>query len=313
MDESGFEQDSLWTKSKVYIDKALKARDQQDDAGFHLWAAISLELLGKAALAYIHPALVADPSDIKSLLAACGVSTTTQLKSITAKTVFERLKSTCKEFDSKRSDECMTMMNRRNAELHSGQSPTLGLNQKAWLPVFWRNASLILEAQGRTLDDWLGSTEAERVAAILNDSAETGRQGVLARIERRRNEFEARYPEGSQQREDAIRRASQRPEPISVDFKYLSVTCPACELPAWLEGEEWNRETIDTIVDDEDDPWFGGYFDVVLITYGVEGFECPECSLELRGQDEIEIAELPTEFEERIEEEPDYEPDFGND
>jgi hypothetical protein len=310
--QSGFEADNLWAKSKIYFDKALVARDEQDDASFHLWSAIALELLGKAALATIHPALVADPSDIKSLLAACGISTTTQLKSITAKTVFERLKTTCREFDGKRADECMAMMNRRNAELHSGQTPTLGLNQKQWVPVFWKNVSLLLATQTRTLEELLGPNEALRVEAILQDSRETGRQTVLARIERRRQEFKDRCPKGSQQLKDARRRADQRPEPISLgDFKYQEVECPACKLPAWLEGEEWNRETIDTIVD-EDEDW-GGYFDVVLVTYGVERFECPECSLDLRGQEEVAIAGLPTDFEERVEEDPDYEPDFGND
>lgn len=312
--DNAFEEEALWNKSKAYIDKALAARDEGDDSGFHLWAAVALELLGKAALAHVHPALVADPSDIKSLLAACGVQTTPKLKSITAKTVFERLRTTCQNFDRAMADECMKMMNRRNAELHSGQSPILGLDPRAWVPVLWKNVDVLLEAQGKNLEDWLGGAEAERVQAILSDSAETSRQAVLGRIERRKSEFEARSPKGSQQRQDAERRAESRPAPFAqIETAYDRVACPSCGLPAWLRGEEWNREVIDTVIDPDEDNAFGGYYEVVDVTYGSEVFHCEECNLTLEGQDEIEVSGLPATFEQEMEEEPDYEPEFGND
>src|SRR5688572_19445637 len=122
-----FSHESLWAKSKVFMDHALHARDDDDEVQYHLWAVIALELLAKAALANIHPTLVADPQDIKSLLAACGRDLGVSLRSITAKTVFERM-HTLGRFDKKMMDACMLMANRRNAELHSGETPMAGLD-----------------------------------------------------------------------------------------------------------------------------------------------------------------------------------------
>ena len=63
---------------------------------YQLWASLALELLGKFALAQIHPCLVADPQSSVSLFAAAGVNIGTDVKTISAKTVFERLNSCLK-------------------------------------------------------------------------------------------------------------------------------------------------------------------------------------------------------------------------
>jgi len=49
--------ESLWQKSKVLMDRALEARDQLRDDDYQLWAALHLEVLGKARLARLHPSL----------------------------------------------------------------------------------------------------------------------------------------------------------------------------------------------------------------------------------------------------------------
>ena len=54
-----FERDALFTKSIVFIKRALAHRDDSRPDEFQLWAALALELLGKSALAAIHPALIA--------------------------------------------------------------------------------------------------------------------------------------------------------------------------------------------------------------------------------------------------------------
>ena len=133
---------------------------------FHLWASFALELLGKASLAHIHPTLVADPSHFRSILSACGHSSTGLVKSISAKTLFERLRTTCEEFDQRMFRECMTMASRRNTELHSGDSPVVGLDARSWVPNFWRAVSVLLSTQDRMLQDWVGDTEAERTQKI---------------------------------------------------------------------------------------------------------------------------------------------------
>lgn len=143
---TAFDCETLWSKSRVFIDRALVARDAHDDLGFHLWAAIALELLAKAALAAIHPALIADPSHFKSLLSACGRPAGTSYRTVTAKTVFERLRTISNKFDERMMRECMVMADRRNAELHSGESPLVGLDQRGWVPPMWRSLRYRSEA-----------------------------------------------------------------------------------------------------------------------------------------------------------------------
>src|ERR1041384_5501175 len=120
---TAFDYEPLWNKSKIFVDRAIRARDNHDSTDFHLWSSIALELLGKAALAAIHPTLVADPSDIDSMLTAAGRATGTTRRSITAKTLYDRLGKVVPEFEERLKRESMLMANRRNAELHSGESP----------------------------------------------------------------------------------------------------------------------------------------------------------------------------------------------
>ena len=50
-----------------------RAKNTKDIDEYQLWASLALELLGKAALARIHPSLIADPNHQISLFAASGV------------------------------------------------------------------------------------------------------------------------------------------------------------------------------------------------------------------------------------------------
>src|SRR4051812_24286578 len=96
-----FDADALLAKALVFIQRGLRARDDDEFDVFHMWAALSLELLGKSALASVHPALVADPSKIESLLYACGRPVSDKVHSIGARTIYERLPRLSKEFDKR--------------------------------------------------------------------------------------------------------------------------------------------------------------------------------------------------------------------
>lgn len=310
---TAFNHDSLWNKSKIFVDRAIRARDNDDSTDFHLWAAIALELLGKAALSAIHPTLVADPNDIESLLSAAGRATGTNRRSITAKTLFDRLNKVVPEFEERLKRECMLMANRRNAELHSGESPIDGLDPRAWVPSFWRAADVLLRHQGKTLADWLGTDEATRVGAVLEDAAELTRQTVAARIERRRNDFNTRYPPDSPERQLEELRAASRPIPprlLTAADAFEDTPCPSCGTRGWLFGSVGDEEYVE--VEYEDGEWGPMTVQILKTRYDVEEFHCPECGLRLEGRDEIAIADLPPDFEREEEQEPDYEPEYGN-
>src|SRR6266487_41154 len=109
------EREALYAKSQVYIRRGLRAQTDNDTEEYQLWASLALELLGKAALAKIHPALVADPLHYQSLFAACGRQISTDIKTIAAKTLVERLGHIEKRFDLRHQKFCGQLALRRNA------------------------------------------------------------------------------------------------------------------------------------------------------------------------------------------------------
>jgi hypothetical protein len=151
----------LFGKSKVYIARALAAKTRKSLGEYQLWASLALELLGKSALAAIHPCLVADPQSSVSLFAAAGMNIGTDLKTITAKTLFERLSHVSKRFDKTTQEYCQNMSLKRNAELHSGESPFETAIPSSWEGRFWHTAEIVLEIMGDTIESWLGADEAK--------------------------------------------------------------------------------------------------------------------------------------------------------
>jgi hypothetical protein len=112
-----FDYDAIWLKAITFINRALDDSDDFEERAF--WAACSLELLGKAALTKVNPALIADiTADGNALLIATGIhDAASTFVSVQAKTVFKRCQSLAKEFDPGRA---LKIAANRNAYLHSG-------------------------------------------------------------------------------------------------------------------------------------------------------------------------------------------------
>src|SRR6266446_2822176 len=92
------ERDALYAKSQVYIRRGLRAQADNDTEEYQLWASLALELLGKAALAKVHPALVADPTHHQSSLPT-GMTKLRRTSGYPLVTLPERLNSEiCKFF-----------------------------------------------------------------------------------------------------------------------------------------------------------------------------------------------------------------------
>jgi hypothetical protein len=310
-----FDSNTLWAKSKVFIERGLAARDQRDVATFHLWAALALELLGKSALARIHPVLVADPTKFDSILVACGMDVTDKTRSIVAKTTFERLIQVSREFDDRAERFCMLMANRRNEELHSGSSPTEDLDPRAWVPEYWRVTEIMSRLAARTLEDWVGADEAGRAREVISDASRTVATAVAARIARCKAEFDRRYPPGSADRQVVVEMANKSYLPVGrreIVAKYddsTRYTCPACGANGWLFGDEVGSH-MQPIEFDEDDPESALQFEDV--TFETEAFVCTSCSLNLDGRLELDAAGMPQEYEVEREVEPDFEAEYGN-
>lgn len=310
-------QEALYAKSQVYIRRGFRAQADRDTEEYQLWASLALELLGKAALASVHPALVADPTHYQSLFAACGRQISADIKTITAKTLFERLGHVDKAFDSRHQKFCEQMALRRNAELHSGESPFSGMSAEAWEREFWGAVQTVLGMLDETLESWLGAEEAKAPAKIIEQAEEALQWAVQHRVSRHKEQFEKEHA-------NPARRAKAVKESKMLKWNDLTwdgwdrINCPSCRSLGFLGGTLWNEEVIDNEpgwgeTGEDGEPYGEPPTETVKKSFTCEIFECPVCRLHLYGTREMAAADLPDEFDLEEERERHFEEEYGND
>jgi hypothetical protein len=301
--------EGLLGKSRVYIQRAFRAKGAGDLDEYQLWASLALELLGKAALANIHPSLVVDPNHYESLFAASGINISTDIKTIAANTLYKRLNHLSKRFDSKVKDFCDKISLRRNAELHSGELPFHQMQLEAWEGRFWQAAEIIAAMLNSSLDEWIGADLAQAPKELLAAAAEARRQAAIKRVEQAKEHFEAR-PKRDRDTALALSRTKHAFH-FPQMFRFLGdqeweVECPACTGRAFLAGLEYGEEVVDT------QPGEDGWEEEVEKQYGAEEFRCPTCDLHLDSREEIQEAGIDVDHTETEIREREYEPEYGN-
>lgn len=305
------ERDALYAKSRLYIGRGLRAQAAEDTEEYQLWASLALELLGKAALAKVHPALIADPTHYQSLFAACGRQLSPDIKTITAKTLFERLSHIEKAFDSRHQKFCEQITIRRNAELHSGESPFSGMVAEAWEREFWGATEVVLKMQGESLESWLGAEDSKTPATILEQAEDAMQWAVKHRIERCKQDFESKNQDPkrrSQILEDTKQfRYWEWPFTRMVGEGIDKAECPACKATGMRSGSLWNEEVSDD--QNPDDPTT----EFVDLTYVTEDFLCPTCGLRLFGAKEVQAGGLSEEYTKSEAREREFGEEYGND
>jgi hypothetical protein len=284
---------------------------------------LALELLGKAALAKVHPSLIADPTHFQSMFAACGRHISTDIKTIAAKTLFERLTHIDKAFDIRHQKFCEQMALRRNAELHSGESPFSGMSPEIWEREYWGAVETVLRMQDETLETWLGAADANAPAKIIAEAAEALDWSVKHRIKRCKEDFENANRD-PKRRSDIVEKSKLRvlihlPNKSLLQYdSHSRIACPACGSSGFLGGSLWHEEVSEedegsAYVDRDGELQVEPPTERVDKTFSIEEFLCPECSLRLFGTQEIAAGELPSEFEETEVREREFGPDYGND
>lgn len=301
--------DALHAKSKFYISRALARKGAGDLDEYQLWASLALELLGKAALARKHPSLVVDPTHWQSMFVAAGINVTTDVKTIAAKTLFERLAHLVPRFDKTVQKFCQDIAERRNAELHSADLPFRTMRLDAWEAHYWHACDTILNAMGSSLEQWLGAADSKAPRQLLDEAANALQSAVKLRVEAAKDQFEAlKKAERERLAVEADMRQPQnqvglfkgRYDEIWIEY------CPACKCRAFMTGEQTGEEISEER--DEHAMW-----EVVDREFVGEEFRCPTCELTLMGSDEIDASGLSYIHEDQQEREMEYEPDYGND
>jgi hypothetical protein len=302
--------DALMGKSQAYIGRALAAKAAGSMGEYQLWASLALELVGKAALAKIHPCLVADPQSKVSLFAAAGMSISPDTKTIAATTLFDRLTHVSKRFDEKTKEFCTNMSLKRNAELHSGEAPFEGVVAASWEGRYWHTAEIIVEASDSSIESWLGADKAKAPKELLAEYTHATEEAAKVRVETAAEAFNARQ---KNERKEAHARAAaidvwnmRRSFRLRADDIW-ETECPACKSRAFLAGVKYDEEVSDE--EDESDP----YEELVDVSYVAEEFLCPSCNLHLDSREAIEAVGLDVDHVETEKRQREYEPDYGND
>lgn len=301
--------DALHAKSKVYMSRAVARKIDGDFDEYQLWSSLALELLGKAALSRRHPSLIVDPIHWQSLFVAAGLNITTDVKTITGKTLFGRLTHLVPRFDKGVQKFCADMAERRNAELHSGDVPFRTMRLSAWEAHYWYAADAILRHIGSSLEDWLGAADAAAPRRLLDEAAAALQSSISLRVENAKTDFLARKKherEQLQARAVALQPAALRELFLDRHDEVWPQVCPACGSRAYMAGEQ----TGEVITDDADGR---GIWEVVDREFLAEQFKCPSCELSLTGSAELEAAGINDIYADTVEREMEYEADYGND
>ena len=225
--------DSLYKKSKLFVRKGLD-HDEPRSPEVPLWCILSLELLARATLARVNPALLADPTDGANILYACGFPAKRAPTSIPAKTVFHRSVVVCEEFSERDYAYCLEWLNWRNEELHTGGLPLEQLKTSAWLADFFRISEIFLCQNGESLTEYVGPEHAKTANEMREALSDQKKSEAYQLIKEKREEFQQLVVE---ERLERLKLGTERRKvKWNLRARGYEFDCPACEGPALVVG-----------------------------------------------------------------------------
>jgi hypothetical protein len=300
--------DSLWQKAKTYAGRSM--RERRDSDLFPFWCSLTLEFLARATLARVHPSLLADPRGEQSVLYAFGLPAERPV-SVPMNTVLTRCAAFIPELAGAPVKAATTLIERRNAELHTGEPAFADLPTGIWLADFLRVCDLLLGHQGNDLESLFGPDEARVARQMLAESDEAIRTDALSRRGRAAHAFQQlSEPKQDAQRTTGTAEARRRAVPRS-----QLMECPACGALALVTGQ----------LVAESPPQLDGDDIVQAETLLTTRLHCFCCGLELPSNGALQAFGLGGQFRAewrtdaldyysaQIDPADFYEPDYGND
>lgn len=258
-------------KAKTYIERGLEAEDEAVRAW---WIHFSIEPLIRAAVASVHPALLADPRHVDSLLLAVGV--TEHADTITRSRGLKELVEIAQQIsilDGEAGRCAARLLLRRNEECHGPAAALESVRDSEWLPDFLRVAA----SCAATLSIELGAIVGQGYAAHARDLAEQSRADTEATVQRLIAEARKR------DKLDPPPSAGWSLVEQSSGEVFWVQTCPACGAEGQMEGARVHVGG----------PRFDGEELTRPVTVAARRFSCPTCRLELTGQLQLSAAGLP--------------------
>jgi hypothetical protein len=237
MINSDWSYDSLYTKAQVSMERAFLA--DRNSSLFPFWASLGLELIARATLSKIHPALISDPREGNNILHAFGYGSSKEPpKTIGAKTIFLRLQVIIPTFTKDDEKFCQSFINMRNEELHTGTPIFEDYPTNSWLTKFYKATKILLEFQGKTLEDFIGKQESEIAEHMISEFKEELIAKVFEKIKK--------YRDVHNDLEKAEREIKEAVSPKLLSEYVLKeklygkskkVKCPSCNVDALLIGK----------------------------------------------------------------------------
>lgn len=269
--QHSWSKDALFSKAQRFAEEMLK--HPKDDWQFALWSTLALELLGRAALAKVNPALLAEAKDWNNLYYSLGFNPTANKfvpKSIDVTAVFSRLREIHPEFTTELEGFAVLHMTRRNEELHAGSTPFDSLKTTAWLPTYYQTCTVLVESLGEKLNLLLGEEEASLAATLIAASRDESAKAVLKSVAARKTIWETKpAPERS--------KLSQQASTWATRHKGHRVSCPSCGSDAIVTGTAI-AAPLKSI---------NGDLIVEIQQYLPSKFECVACQLKIAGLSQL--------------------------
>jgi hypothetical protein len=272
---SAFSADIMLMKAQRYAEQMREVGTY--DWRYALWSSLALELLARAALAKVSPVLVADEKKWTNLLAALGHSpkeTKYAPRSISTSEVLKRLGEIFAEFEEVHSF-CVIHTGRRNAELHSGESPFEGVSASKWHSQWYRSCQILLATMGLGLSEFFSSEEVNIALTLIAASADEAAKAVLGDISAHKESW-ATFNDDDRKRARTIVEFWARREDGH------RVPCPSCGENALVTGDPCAAAKIklegDTIVESQE--------------HLPNKFECVACKLKINGLSRLTVAGL---------------------
>lgn len=263
---------ALRAKAVLYVERM--EAEEPNDWRFGFWSALSVELLCRAALAHISPALLADSRDWHNVLHALGRQPTAKKFTpitIGTREVISRLSELVPTFTQEHAGFCTQHIERRNAELHTGELAFSAIGTASWLPRYYATCKVLLESMGKHLADLVSDpSAAEAMIESLEDAAAKAvHHDISAHAKVWANKSEADRKTATAQAIAWARRQTGH-----------RVRCPACQSPALVQGTPSGPVT--TTVDGDD----------VIQRQAVvpSSFECIACGLRISGLSKLAAA-----------------------
>lgn len=273
--------ETLLSKAKIYAEEMHKFTSE--DWQFGLYSSLSLEFLSRAALAAISPILLADQQNWRNLLYAIGHDVNSKKftpNSIGIKECLSRINELNSEFNSEVAGFCAQHIERRNAELHTGESAFISLDTSSWLPKFYNACSILIKSLGQTLNDLMpDATKAQAMIESLKDeAAKAVDQEIKAYLRVWQGKTE---DERSLLREQAALWATRQ--------LGHRVKCPACESAALIKGEPHGQ--VSTEIDDSE-----VFQRQLMLPFA---FECTACQIKITGYSKLASCGLGNTYTEK--------------